>query len=67
MSTIQEFQDFLDNSVSAYHATANMTAMLSEAGYTQLFEHEAWNLQRGGKYYLVRGGTTVLAFRIPTV
>ena len=67
MSTINEFQDFLDNSVSAYHAAANLTAMLSEAGYSQLFEHEAWDLQRGGKYYLVRGGTTVLAFRIPAV
>ena len=67
MNNIQEFQDFLDNSVSAYHATANLTAMLAQAGYTQLFEHEAWDLQRGGKYYLVRGGTTLLAFRIPTV
>ena len=65
MSDIKAFQNFLDTSASAYHATANMVKMLDEAGYTRLYEHEYWNLQRGGKYYLVRGGTTMLAFRVP--
>ena len=39
--------------------------MLEQAGYTRLYEHEPWNLVRGGKYYMVRGGTTMLAFRVP--
>ena len=65
MSNIKDFQKFLDTSVSAYHATANMVAQLNEAGYTLLFEHENWDLKTGGKYYMVRGGTTVIAFRIP--
>lgn len=67
MSNIKAFQNFLDSSVSAYHATANLTAQLEQAGYTRLYEHEAWDLERGGKYFLIRGGTTILAFRIPTV
>jgi len=66
MSDIKAFQNFLDTSVSAYHAAENMTRMLLDAGYHRLYEHESWNLQRGGKYFLVRGGTTVLAFRVPT-
>ncbi len=66
MSNIEAFQNFLDTSVSAYHATANLMALLRQAGYTQLYEHEPWSLEKGGKYYLVRGGTTILAFRIPT-
>lgn len=66
MSDIKAFQNFLDTSVSAYHAAENMTRMLLDAGYHRLYEHENWNLQRGGKYFLVRGGTTVLAFRVPT-
>ncbi len=65
MSEIKAFQNFLDTSVSAYHATENLRTMLHQAGYQPLFEHEAWNLERGGKYYLVRGGTTIIAFRVP--
>ena len=65
MSDIKEFQDFLDTAVSAYHATANLRDLLDKAGYERLFEHEYWNLQRGGKYYMVRGGTTIIAFRVP--
>ena len=63
---IRAFQNFLDTSVSAYHATANLKMMLEEQGYQRLFEHESWDLQRGGKYYMVRGGTTLIAFRVPT-
>ena len=65
MSDIKEFQNFLDTAVSAYHATANLRELLEKAGYERLFEHEYWNLQRGGKYYMVRGGTTIIAFRVP--
>ena len=65
MSDIKAFQNFLDTSVSAYHAAANLMDMLDKAGYERLYEHEYWDLQRGKKYYLVRGGTTVLAFRVP--
>ena len=65
MSDIKAFQNFLDTSVSAYHAAANLKDMLNKAGYERLYEHESWNLRRGGKYYLIRGGTTILAFRVP--
>ena len=62
---MEELREFLDRSVSAYHATANLVEMLEQAGYTRLYEHEPWNLVRGGKCYMVRGGTTMLAFRVP--
>ncbi|MBE6979704.1 MAG: M18 family aminopeptidase [Ruminococcaceae bacterium] len=67
MSDMKAFQNFLDTSVSAYHATANLQGMLEAAGYERLFEHESWSLERGNKYYLIRGGTTLIAFRVPTV
>lgn len=66
MSDMKAFQNFLDTSVSAYHATANLQGMLEAAGYERLFEHESWSLERGNKYYLIRGGTTLIAFRVPT-
>lgn len=62
---LSEFIDFLNNSPSCYHATFNLVKMLWNAGYTQLHEHENWELLPGGKYFMVRGGTTLIAFRIP--
>jgi len=57
--------DFLNASHSLYHAQAYIMEKLNQAGYTRLFEKDAWDLVPGGKYYLVRGGTAVVAFRIP--
>ena len=57
--------DFLNASHSVYHAAAYLADMLEQAGYCRLLESEKWQLVPGGKYYLVRGGTAVMAFRIP--
>ena len=56
---------FLDASHSVYHAVAYLAKTLEDAGYTRIYEGEKWTLQPGGKYYLSRGGTAVMAFRIP--
>ena len=56
---------FLDASPSVYHAAENLANELKNAGYTHLSEAEAWELVPGGKYYLTRGGSAVLAFRVP--
>ena len=64
--SISEFIDFLDHSPSCYHATANLVEMLKKEGYVQLHEHEDWFFEEGGRYFMVRGGTTLIAFRIPT-
>ncbi len=59
------FMSFLDASHSVYHAVQNLTNLLTGAGYTQLLEGDKWQLAPGGKYFLTRGGTAVIAFRIP--
>ena len=56
---------FLDASPSVYHAAANIETELKNAGYTRLNEAQKWEIVHGGKYYLTRGGSAVLAFRIP--
>jgi len=56
---------YLDASHSVYHAVAGLTAELERNGYTRLAEKDSWELEAGGKYYLTRGGTAVIAFRIP--
>ena len=63
--SLTDFIKFLDNSPSCYHATANLVNMLTAESYVQLHEHEDWTLVPGGKYFMVRGGTTMIAFRIP--
>ena len=61
----KSLMEFLDASVSVYHAVDYLVTLLRQAGYTRLAEGEKWKLSPGGKYYLVRGGTAVLAFRVP--
>ena len=56
---------FLDGSHSVYHAVAGLVRELEGQGYACLQEGEPWKLESGGKYYLTRGGSAVLAFRIP--
>ena len=62
---IKDLMEFLDASPSGYHAASNLVAMMEREGYRALSEHEDWELLPGGKYYMVRGGTTVIAFKIP--
>ena len=57
--------NFLDASPSVYHAVDNLATELKNAGYAALSEGDSWNLVPGGKYYLTRGGSAIMAFRIP--
>ena len=63
--SIQHLCEFLDASPSVYHAVSFLEDMISSAGYTRLSLGERWSLMPGGKYYLTRGGSAVIAFRIP--
>jgi len=56
---------FLDSAHSAYHAVALLKTQLEQQGYVSLGEEAEWQLQPGGKYYLTRGGSALIAFRIP--
>lgn len=62
---IDALRAFLDASHSVYHAQAYLVNILEKAGYCRLSEAEKWEIVPGGKYYIARGGTAVLAFRVP--
>ena len=62
---IQGLRSFLDAAHSNYHAVSYLEAQLKQAGYTRLSECRDWALEEGGKYYFLRGGTAIMAFRIP--
>ena len=57
--------DFLDGAHSVFHAIAGLEKALADNGYTCLQESDAWPLSPGGKYYVTRGGSAVIAFRVP--
>lgn len=61
----RELFAFIESSPTAFHAVEQMKRELDEMEYTQLLEGERWNLQKGGKYYVIRNGSSILAFRIP--
>ncbi len=58
-----ELLEFLKKSKSAFHAVSNITDILDSEGYERLYESEEWSLAEGGRYYVVRGGSSVVAFR----
>ena len=60
-----KLKEFLDHSPSQYHAVENVRKQLLAEGYTQLTENKAWQLQPGKGYFVVRGGSALIAFRIP--
>ena len=62
---LEKLMDFLDNAHSVYHAVALLVRELETAGYARLSEGESWELVPGGKYYLTRNGSALIAFRIP--
>ncbi|MDY2814183.1 MAG: M18 family aminopeptidase [Dorea sp.] len=63
--TVHQLFDFITSSPSPFHAVWNMKQRLESEGYVQLLESQNWELKAGGKYYVIRNGSSILAFRIP--
>ncbi|MBL8966470.1 MAG: M18 family aminopeptidase [Spirochaetaceae bacterium] len=60
---IKQLCDFVDASPTAYHAVENIAAALEARGALRLDEGEAWSLEPGRAYFVVRAGTALVAFR----
>ena len=61
----QELLDFLDRSPTSFHAVANMGRMLKNAGFERLLEGKAWQIKSGGRYYVTRNNSALIAFHMP--
>ena len=53
---------FLGTSYTAYNAADNARAFLRAHGFCELDERAPWALAPQGKYFVVRGGSAVIAF-----
>ncbi len=58
--------DFLSRATTPFHAVATMVEQLEEAGFTRLAEDEDWSLQAGGRYFVTRNGSSLIAFGLGT-
>lgn len=56
---------FLDKTPNSFFAVKNIKVELAAAGFTELQENSRWQLQEGGKYYVSRNGSALLAFVLP--
>ncbi|WP_294828586.1 M18 family aminopeptidase [uncultured Gemmiger sp.] len=57
--------EFLQESVTPFHAAATAESWLRAAGFTRLEEADYWNLEPSKGYYTTRNGSSVVAWRVP--
>lgn len=65
MEQVKKLLDFVEKSPSCYQAVENVAKELETAGYQALLENQKWDLAYGGKYYVTRNGSSLIAFSIP--
>lgn len=63
-TNIQDLLDFIDTSPSPWHVVATSAIRLSNAGFKALDESSAWQLETGGRYFVQRGSSSMIAFTI---
>jgi len=59
---VDDFLEFLGASPTPFHAVASMARRLEAAGFTRLHEQESWQLEDDGRYYVIRNGSSIVAF-----
>lgn len=65
MDHVSAFLDFVRRSPTAFHAADAVCQRLEQAGFTRLYEHKPMTLEPGGRYYLTRNRSAVMAFCVP--
>ncbi len=54
--------DFIASSPSAFHTVALVKERLLSSGFTEIYEGDGTELADGGKYFVTRNGTSIIAF-----
>ncbi|WP_273325695.1 M18 family aminopeptidase [Vallitalea guaymasensis] len=64
MSYAKDLMTFIKNSPSPYHGVIEGKKLLDRAGFTELKMKDEWQMQRGGKYYIIPYSSTIIAFTV---
>ncbi|QBD85768.1 M18 family aminopeptidase [Clostridium tetani] len=60
----KDLLDFIYKSPTAFHVINNVEKILLSQGFKELREHEKWELQREGKYFIKKNNSAFIAFVI---
>lgn len=63
---IADLMQFLDASPVNFAAVSQCISRLEDAGFTFLDAEDDWNLRPGGKYYVVKNDSALIAFVMPS-
>jgi len=55
----------IDNSPTAFHAVATAEKILTQNGFSRVDESSTESLVKGGKYYITRNNSSIIAFTLP--
>lgn len=61
----KDFIEFASNSPTPFQAVETIAQRLLGEGFTQLYEHEQWSVVPGGKYFITRNRSSIIALVIP--
>ncbi len=62
--TATDMLGFIEKSPSVYHVIANIEDELIKAGFVRLIESETWKPESGGRYYVIRNDSSIIAFSV---
>ena len=65
-AVVNDLMAFLDRSSVNFLAAEEICKRLDQAGFTRLEPTEKWTLKKGGKYYITKNQTAVMAFALST-
>lgn len=63
--TTRELLRFIEETPSVFHVIRRFEEMLTVQGFERLPETSAWNLKKGGRYFVTRNGSSLIAFSVP--
>ncbi|MBX9914435.1 MAG: M18 family aminopeptidase [Pseudomonadaceae bacterium] len=56
--------DFLKAAPTPFHATASLAQRLQAAGFVRLDERLSWEVEAGGRYYVTRNDSSIIAIQL---
>lgn len=60
----EDLLQYLNDSPTAYHAVENAAEILKQHNFQELNETMEWSLQKGGKYFVIKNQSGIIAFTV---
>jgi aspartyl aminopeptidase len=58
--------EFIYKSPSNFNATTNISIILEQKGFKELYENQQFKIEKNGKYFIRRNDSSIIAFKIPS-